>query len=140
MAATTVERDPKFAGTAPNKGTLPVAAATKYLKGTIACIDANGRASNVAAGLNAVGVFAHTYDNTAGANDAADIELDYGVFGFVMNGTVAKAGQLVYNLDNQTVTLTVGTNGKCGIVTEVRTINGTVYAFVWVNPAIAAMS
>jgi hypothetical protein len=135
MAATTIERDSKFAGLLPAKGTLSAAAATKFLKGTFVVRDANGRAAAPGAGLHAHGVAIATQDNTDGAADAMEIEISYGVHGFLYDGTAPKAGEVVYILDNQTVTLTAGTNGFAGIVTEVR---GT-YVWVWVNPVISKL-
>lgn len=132
MTATLVSRDPFFAGRLPVKGTLPVAANVKILKGTLVAIDASSRATVPAAGLKIVGVAIADFDNTGGAAAAFDVELDYGVFGFVMDGTAAKVGEAVYALDNQSVTLTASTNGLAGVVTEVR--DGL--TFVWVNPAL----
>jgi hypothetical protein len=140
MTATTTERDAYFAGQYPSKGTFPAAAATSYLMGTFAAVDANGRASNVATGLNVLGVFACSVDNSAGANDAADVEVRYGIFGFRATGTAPKVGQLCYVADNQTVTLTPGTIGIAGIVQEVRSIAGVVHYFFYLAPHVSGLA
>jgi hypothetical protein len=140
MTATTTDRDPYFAGQYPSKGTFPAAASTAYLAGTFAAVDANGRASNPATGLNVLGCFALNVDNSAGANDAKDCEVRYGLFGFLATGTAPKVGQLCYVADNQTVTLTPGTIGIAGIVQEVRTINGVAMYFFYLAPHVSGLA
>jgi hypothetical protein len=134
--ATTIERDPKFAGLIPAVVTLAAAAATKYIKGTFVCRDANGRAAVPAAGLHAHGVAVATFDNTSGANDAMDVEAATGVFMFNYTGTAPKPGEFVYVSDNDTVTLTASTNGIAGVCTEVRSGK----AHVWVSPIAVALA
>ncbi len=139
MSATTIERDPVFAGITPAHGTLSASATSKYLKGTMVGKSAAGRAVVPVAAVSTPiqGVASATYDNTAGANDAMVVEVDYGVFGFLIGaGGTPTPGDTVYALDNQTVSLTKSTNSFAGICTEVRTLRGVQYAFVHVNPFI----
>jgi hypothetical protein len=136
MTATTRERDPQFSGIVPAHGTISALAATKYLKGCMVARDSNGRATVPVTGTAnpVIGVAEATFDNTSGANDAMLVELGYGVFGFLISGTVPVAGNTVYAVDNQTVSLTVGTNGLAGVVTEVRSVNGVNIASVYISP------
>lgn len=140
MAATTVERDAFFSGQYPSRGTFPAAASTLYLMGTMVGVDTNGRCSNVANGINILGVVAASVDNSAGANDVKDVEVRYGLFFFPATGTAPKVGQLVYAADNQTVTLTAGSNGIAGIVHEVRTLNGVVMYGVYLAPHVSGLA
>jgi hypothetical protein len=142
MTATNAYRDTEYAGPTPTRGTYPAAANKLYPKGTIVQRDASGRATPGAAanGFPAVGVSNATYNNLtgapdgAGANDAIDVEVLSGVFGFDYSGTPLP-GETVWVLDNQTVTDTASTNGVAGVCAEVR--NGQCY--VWMGPGIAAL-
>lgn len=147
MASTNVFIATPHAGEVPAHGTFPALANTLYAKGTIVTQDANGRANSPAtsdaSGLPAVGVAMMTYDNrttaeSGGANDAIDIEVDYGVFGFAFTGTQPKPGDKLYVVDNQTVSLSDngGTRGFAGICSEVRAerIGGSLKAFVFMGP------
>ncbi len=142
MTATTTYRDTEYAGQLPQRGTYPALANRLFPKGTIVQRDASGRAlPGVAAnGFPAVGVSNATYNNLtgapdgAGANDAIDVEVLAGVFGFDYVGSPLP-GQTCWVLDNQTVTMTASTNGVAGVVSEVR--NGQCY--VWMGPGIAEL-
>lgn len=139
MTAAAIERDPQFKGMLPAHGTLPASASSKYWKGTMVGKSAAGRAVvPVAATSTPIqGVAEATYDNSAGANDAIQVEVQYGVFGFLIGaGGTPTPGDTVYALDNQTITLTKSTNSFAGICTEVRTLGGVQYAFVHINPFI----
>jgi hypothetical protein len=140
MTAAAIERDPQFKGIIPAHGSLPAAASSKYWKGTMVGEDANGRAAVPVAAVATtpiVGVSSATFDNSAGANDAFVVEVDYGVFGFLIGaGGTPQPGDSVYALDNQTITLTKSTNSFAGVCTEVRTLGGVTYAFIFVNPFI----
>jgi len=125
-----------FAGVVPSVGTLPVAANVAIYKGTLVARDASGRATVPGDTLPIVGVAIANYINTGGAAAAFTVEVEYGVFGFIMDGTAALVGELVFALDNQSVTLTAGSNGRAGVVTEIR--NGL--TFVWINPALSVLS
>lgn len=140
MAATTVERDAYFAGQYPSRGTFPAQAATSYLMGTMAGVDANGRCSNVANGIRILGVVAASVDNSAGANDAKEVELRYGTFFMFGTGTAPKVGELVYAADNQTVQLTAGSLGIAGVVSEVRTINGVAMYGIYFAPHVSGLA
>lgn len=130
MTATTTERFTKRTSMQmPARVTLPAAASTLYLKGTIACIDANDRAAVPTTpgtdGVDAVGVHSATVDNSAGANDAASVEIEAGVFGFLIDGATPSPGDKLYVVDNQTVSASsddgaAGTRGFAGVCTEVR--------------------
>lgn len=140
MTATTVERLTPRVGPLPQVGTFGMAAAINILKGTIVTLDDAGRADTPAAGQDAIGVAAATFINASGAADAVDAEVTYGVFGFFIDGTTPKARQVVYVVDNQTVSLDpAGGRGIAGIVTEVRANQGGVnQAFVWMGPHVVA--
>ncbi len=139
MTATLNERESYFAGQYPAVGSLSAAAATKYLRGTMVGVDANNRAANVAAGIKILGIVAATYDNTSGANDSGNVEITYGVHAVFATGTAPKVGDLVYATDNQTVTLTPGTNGPAGIVSEIRTLNGVINYWVYFAPHVSGL-
>lgn len=146
MANRTIELLPPFAGQFPSKGTLPALASTKYYKGTLIVRDANGRAAlppaATVAGLDAAGVSVATFDNTLGANDAMNVEVDYGVHGFAFSGTAltkASEGKKAYVADNQTLSTDIsgdaGTHnrGRAGIITEF--VNAT-FAYVMIAPQV----
>ncbi len=126
MADSEVFFPSKYAGRHTDHGSLPVKADTKYPKGTMVARDANGRAARPAAGLKIHGVSEGDFDNTAASgpqgnlgNDAFNVELAYGVHEFDYDGTAPKADQVVYALDNHTVTLdSSGGEGLAGICTE----------------------
>jgi hypothetical protein len=143
MTAATFERTTESAGEIPSKGTLPMAANTRVLRGTIACVDADGRAvaGTDGSGLNAVGKFAESYANlttssSGGAAGAIDAEIQYGVFGWNYTGTAPKAGQVVYVVDNQTVSIDSdsGQRGIAGYCSEL--IEGQ--CWVWMGPHVVA--
>lgn len=100
---------------------LPLVAALKAWKGTIACFDAtspgNVNQGGPSSTLERIGVFKETVDNTAGGAGAllVDVDLDYEVQGqfFANDGTVtiAQIGQDVYVLDNHTVTANAVSGG-----------------------------
>ena len=140
MTASAIERDPLFKALIPAHGSLPAAATSKFWKGTMVGRDASGRAALPVAAVATTpihGVASATYDNTTGAAAAITVELDFGVFGFLIGaGGTPNPGDTVYALDNQTITLTKSTNSFAGIVTEVRAVQGVTYAFVHLNPFI----
>lgn len=149
MSSSTVFVDTPKAGDYPAHGTFSALANTIYPKGTIVTQDANGRAvspsSNDASGLPALGVSMQTYNNLTGsefggANDAFDVEVDYGVFGFAVSGTAPKPGDKLYVVDNQTVSISDngGTRGFAGICTEYRPLvfGGSNLAFCYMGPAV----
>lgn len=134
----------------PARGTVPSAADQLFYKNTLVSRDANGRAVVPADGdgLQALGVAQATFDNRTGSeaggtDDDLDIELQYGVFGFDIESTNPLPGDLVYVVDNQTVSVAnsggSGLRGVCGYVSEVREVNGVSQAFVLVAPHIAAI-
>lgn len=129
MTATSTYRATPWAGEFPHRGTFAVAANTFCLGGTIACVDADGRTTPGAlnAGLNAVGKYGHhvanlTTSESGGAAGAVDADIQYGIFGWLYDGTVPEPGQVVFVLDNQTVTIdsNAGARGIAGYCAELR--------------------
>ena len=129
MTATTHPRNTDFKGVYPARGTYGVAANTLILRGTMVALDSDGRAC-VATDDNhahaAVGKASATFDNRTtapegGAADAIYAEVEFGVFGWAFTGTTPKPGQVVYAVDNQTVSLDSdsGTRGLAGYVSQV---------------------
>ena len=136
MTAALLERDPHFAGQFPHKGTLPAKAGTLYLRGWLVCADAAGRAAPPGPGLRAQGVSIGTFDNSEGSDDAMAVEIAYGVHAFACEGALPKPSDVVFAVDNATVSLSAGVGadrGVAGVVSEVRA--GLVY--VWINPVIS---
>ena len=131
-------------GEFPSNGTFGMAANTLLYYGQIVCLDSAGRACVPGAGCDAAGVAKQTFDNrtgsqAGGAADAFDAEVAYGVRGFLISGTAPKPKQVVYVVDNQTVSLDpTGNRGIAGIVSEVRTENGVAQAYVVMGPHIVA--
>jgi hypothetical protein len=107
---------------------MPCAANQLIPKGTMVSRDASSRAVSPstadASGFAVHGVAAATYDNRTGSENggaagAIDIELDYGVHGFAYSGS-PKPGDLMYAVDNQTISPTASSRGLAGSCTEVR--------------------
>jgi len=132
MAATTTFRLTEFAGLKPTKGTLEQAANTLIIGGTIVTVDADGRADVVTPGQHAIGVALADSDNRTtapegGAAGAVKCQVQYGVFGFDYDGAAPRAGDVVYVVDNQTVSTDSdsGSRGIAGYCSE--TIGSTCY-------------
>ncbi len=132
MTATTIERMTEFFGLLPARGTYPIAANTKLLKGTLVGLDSAGRA--IAATLAAtcvrvVGKASSTVNNLTGselggAAAAADVEVEFGTFDWANSADADEiaaddVGKLCYAVDNQTVALTSdgGTRQIAGMIT-----------------------
>jgi hypothetical protein len=147
MTALAQERLTDEAGKpSPSRGTYPIAANTRIFKGSLVCLDAAGRAipgGLIAAGATvAVGKASSTVDNRTGsalggAAEAADVEVEFGVFAFESAGAAdqiaqTEVGKLVYVVDDQTVAKTSGTSTRivAGPLTEWR--NGQ--AWVYMGP------
>jgi hypothetical protein len=152
MTALSIERMTKFAGQFPARGTYGIKANVRIFKGALVGKDSAGRAmpgDTIANGcLAALGKASATYDNRTGsalggAADAVDVEVEYGVFGFVSatgggdDIAADDVGKVCYVVDDQTVALTNGTDtrGIAGLITEVR--DGQV--FVWMGPHVVAL-
>jgi hypothetical protein len=127
MSAATLYRMTKFGGVAPNRGTLPLAANTAILGGTLVAIDASGRAVAPTDGdnLRVLGVAEYTVDNRTGSEyggtaGAVNIDVLYGLFDLVCADTDLVPGDVVYVVDNQTVSKSDngGTRGIAGIFCE----------------------
>lgn len=132
----------------PAMGTFPSSANTLYPKGTIVTRSSAGRAVSPStadlSGNPAVGVAKATFINTTGSemgglDDSGFIETDYGVHFFSYVGTAPLTGQVLYVVDNQTVSTDPSTGrGVAGICSEVRTLNGVAKAGVFMGPAASA--
>jgi hypothetical protein len=115
-------------------GTFPSSANTLYPKGTIVTKSAAGRAKSPTtadlSGDPAIGVSKATFlnrtgDEMGGLDDSGFIEVDYGIHFFDISGTTPITGQMLYVVDNQTVSVDPSTGrGKAGPCTEVRTLGG----------------
>lgn len=147
MTDIAAERLPKSTGQIPNKGTYSMAANTLLFKGQIVTQDSAGRAAVPGAGQNAVGISNATYNNrtgapSGGAADAVKAEVEYGVQGLNYTGTAPKPGQVVYVVDNQTVSLDpTGSRGVAGIVSESKTATGDDgLCYVFMGPLAIAMA
>lgn len=145
MTDTTVERlFNHVAPLSPAKGTYGIAANTLLLRGQITTLDAAGRAAVPGAGQDAIGVSFATYrnrttDDSGGAADAMNAEVKHGLFNFLISGTTPRPRQVVYVVDNQTVSVdATGNRGIAGVVTEVRTENGVAQAYVLMGPHVLA--
>jgi hypothetical protein len=134
MAATTTDRETPFAGLYPAKGTFGMRSNTIIRKGWLVGIDVNGRAivgGTIASGcLCGMGVASSTVDNQTGSeagglDDSTDIELEYGIHGFLILSADIQAddvGKVAYVVDNQTVSSSSNTAARppAGIIHEVR--------------------
>lgn len=146
------ERMTDFAGVVPSRGTYPIAANTKIEKGKIVCLDSSGRAiegTTLSGGATvAVGKASSTVNNLTGSDlggsaEAADQEVEFGVFGWKNSSSTDEianddAGKVAYVVDDETVALTSGSSARtpAGIISEVR--NSKVY--VWMSPAVAKLA
>lgn len=143
MANITTEILPVNAGLVPAVGTLGIAATVKLPKGTIVCLDANGRAALPiapgTAGIPAAGIARATFDNTAGANDALLAEIEYGLFEYPYVGTAPKAQAKLYVVDNHSVSATqsdgTANRGLAGVCTEVDLVRLT--CVCWFGPFVS---
>jgi hypothetical protein len=147
MADITTERLPKSTGEIPSKGTYSMAANTLLFKGQIVTQDSAGRAAVPGAGQNAVGISSATYNNrtgapSGGAADAIKAEVEYGVQGLAFTGTAPKPGQVVYVVDNQTVSLDpTGSRGVAGICSETKNATGDDgLCYVFMGPLAIALA
>ena len=134
MAATTRERLTEFFGNVPARGTFPIAANTKVLKGTLVGLDSTGRVKPAGDGATTIlGMTSANYSSLDGTTTDQDVEIEYGTFGWnnapgELAVEASDVGSNCYVLDNQTVSKT-GTV-VAGVVVDVR--NGAVR--VWSGP------
>jgi hypothetical protein len=152
MTALSLERMTDFAGTIPSRGTFPIKANTRIFKGALVGIDSSGRAmpgDTIANGCVAVvGKASATYDNRTGSElggsaGAVDVEVEFGVFGWVSKTgggddiAADDVGKVCFVVDDQAVALTNNTDTRAiaGLITEVRDSK----VFVWMGPHVAAM-
>lgn len=149
MTVTTVERAATTnAGLLPFRGTFPIAANTKILKGTLVGMDSSGRAiaaTTIASGcVRVLGRAKATINNLTGSDlggaaAAADVEVDYGIFPWANSsgGDAIAAddiGKVVYAVDNQTVALTSNSAARVAAGVVVEVISSIPY--VWTFPGI----
>lgn len=153
MTALAQDRPTKDIGApVPNRGTFPIAANTRIFKGAMVALNSSGQAipaTTLAGGaVVVVGKASHQVDNRTGselggAAAAADVEVEYGCFGWE-NSAAGDAianddvGKPCYAVDDQTVALTDGGSARAaaGFISEVR--DGKV--FVHQSPAFASMA
>lgn len=148
MTAIANFRVTEYASLVPAKGTYEQAANVLLYGGTIVTKDANGRADVVTAGQHALGIAAADYDNRTtapegGGAGAIDCEVMFGVFGLSITGTDPVPGEIVYVVDNQTVSTDSSsqTRGIAGICVEVRADStGTDQAYVFMGPLAIAVA
>lgn len=129
----------------PSMGTFPSSANTLYPKGTIVTRSSAGRAvspgtadlsGNPALGVSKATFLNRTGDEMGGLDDSGFIEVDYGIHFFAFTGATPITGQMLYVVDNQTVSVDPSTGrGLAGVCTEVRDFNGTDKAGVFMGPA-----
>lgn len=102
-----------------NRRAFGVKAATLIYAGSIVCLDANDLAvpGAVATTLKAVGVAVAKADNSAGANNAINVEAATGIFRFNNSAstdeiTIGEIGADCYIVDDQTVAKTDGSSAR----------------------------
>lgn len=155
MASITIFRPTESAGGTPfpANGTFPASANTLYPKGCIVTRTTAGRAFNPVtadvSGQPAMGVCKFTLDNrtnaeAGGLDDSADVEVEFGIFGFDIGAGSATPvpGDLMYVFDNHSVTTVIGsTRGIAGKCIEVRkNTAGVLQAYVKISPDTAGIA
>lgn len=145
MTAATTERDTRFTGLAPSVGDYPMAANELILRNTIVCSNASGElvAGVDGEGFHALGRAAATFDNRTSAPSGGDAgaingHVEFGVFGWVLSGTEPVAGDRLYVVDNQTVSLD-SDSGARGIAGYAVYTEGTT-CFVHMGPTVVAQA
>jgi hypothetical protein len=132
MAALTKDRN-----TPSREGKIvvhPVAAGAVFFVGALAVLNATGYAepATTATGKKGLGRATEAVSNASGADGAAFVEVERGVFAYANDGTVTRAhiGGSAYAMDDQTVAPTdgTGTRSAVGIIRDVDAANG-----VWVE-------
>lgn len=127
MAQATAHRDTiKRPG---NQASFPMAAAALIYGGTIACLNASGLAvrGSTSTTLKAVGVAEATFDNSAGAASALNVNVERdGIYRFNNSAagdqiTLADVGNDCFIVDDNTVAKTNGTSTRsvAGVVRDV---------------------
>lgn len=119
MASTSTFREARFAGLTPAMSTRSLAANTFIPKGTLVTINAAGYALGDGSGVRCVGVAAHSANNLTGNGTysgladsaAAKVDANYGIHSLECGDADLLPGDIVYALDNQTVTKNPVTGG-----------------------------
>lgn len=146
MTALALERLTPTAGVYPSRGTYPIRANVLIYKGAMVGLDSSGRAmpANTIANscVRIVGRSSATYDNRTGsvlggAAGAVDVEVEFGIFQWANNDSIAAAdiGKACYAVDDQTVALSDSSEARCfaGVILEV--VDSKPYVFM--GPAVA---
>jgi hypothetical protein len=133
MAALTTERNTvkKYDPRTIQYG-WPVKGGVKIYKGALVALNAGFAAPGATAtGRIAIGKAAQTVDNTSGADGAAVIEIEQGVFKWANDGgdacVPADRGATVYITDDQTISKTATGKSAAGKLYEIDADGG-----VWV--------
>jgi hypothetical protein len=131
----------------PGMGTFPSSANTLYPEGTIVTRSSAGRAvspgtadltGNPALGVSKHTILNRTGDEAGGLDDSTFVEVAYGIFFFDLSGDTPQTGELLYVVDNQTLSKDPSTGrGLAGTCTEVRTLNGATQVGCFFGPAAA---
>lgn len=132
MTATTTERNTKKLGSSsePEVLSLPIAAATALLKGTIICDNGSGYATPgvTSTTIIAAGIADASVDNSAGSAGDLSVPVRRGCFRFANSTagdaiTIAERFDECWLVDNQTVAKTSGgsTRVRAGIIFDVDT-------------------
>lgn len=149
MSSTTVMRLTEAGPLTPARGTIPSAANQLFPKGTIVTRNSSGNAvspsTDDASGFAAVGVAKATYDNRTGSEAGGlagdlDVEVDFGIHAFDIDGTDPLPGEVVFVVDNRTVSTDSDsdTRGIAGYCSEVRANSlGVDQAYVLMGPTVA---
>lgn len=142
MTATNVARPATtMSAPLPAMGTYPSAANSFFPFMTIVSRDASGRAASPTDGdgLPAIGFSDATYDNrtsseAGGSAGDLDVQVTFGVGRVKYTGTAPLPKQMLYVVDNQTVSVdnAGGTRGVAGPCIEVDSANTSCY--VWIGP------
>ncbi len=144
MADVTTEINTAGGPLTPSKGTLDCAANVLLLRGTIVTVDSDGRGDVPTAGQSAAGVASATVDNRTtspegGAAAALQVEVEFGVKALDYVGAAPEPGQVVFVVDNHTVSTDSdsGTRGIAGYCSETRRdAQGVSRCYTLMGPAI----
>ncbi len=137
MTAAAVTRLTPTKGLIPAKGTAPIAAAVMLIKGTLVSETADGHADIVHSAQRILGVSTQTYDNTLGAAGDISAQLEFGVFGFVISGSTPKPGDVMFAVDNQTIS-TSSSGGTRGVAGFLISIGEDGFGYIYVAPHVGS--
>jgi hypothetical protein len=127
MTATTKQRLPTTKGPVPTHGTYPVAANTHIKSGWLCALNATGYLvpSSDGDGFNAIGISRGEFDNRTTAPEGGGAgailgDVDFGTFTMLTTGTAPVVSEIVFAVDNQTVSTDSdsGARGLAGLVVQ----------------------